>query len=177
MVFNVCLGLAFAVCGRDRIRADGPFAPPAFPVVMIFVGVIVVPFTLYMYAAHPAWTWMYFVDPARVPALAMIPLVVLHGGMVVAGWYVGARLVRAKKTRPALYAAGGGALLVLIMVLPFWERLGYYGTYIEYMDDRAIPLMSVKLGYVLIAAVLGAGVAAALVALELMRDSRRVRTR
>jgi hypothetical protein len=144
---------------------------------MMFVGVIVVPFTLYMYAVHAAWTWMYFIDPGRVPSLALIPLVVLHGAMVVAGWYIGGRLVRADKVKAALYAAGGGTFLVLILILPFWGRLGYYGTYAEYIDERALPIMSVKLGYVLVAVVLGASVAAGMVALELLRDSRRVRSR
>ena len=67
--------------------------------------------------------------------------------------------------------------LVCILILPFWNRLGNYGTYVEYMDERALPIMSVKLGYVLVAMGFGAAVAAGIVAVELMRDSRRVRSR
>ena len=146
---------------------------------MMFVGIVVVPFTLYLYAAHPAWMWMYLVDPDRVPGLALIPFLVLHGGMVVAGWYTGARLVRSNKTRAAIYSAGGGAALVLLMVIPLWGRLGLYGTYEAFIDQptRALPIMEVKLGYVLVALILGAGAAALFVALELSRDSRRVRSR
>jgi hypothetical protein len=177
LVFNACLGLAFAVVARDRIRADGPFAQPSFSVVLLFAGIILAPFTLYLYAAHGAWTWMYLVDPRRVPSLALIPLLVLHAGALVVGWYVGCRLVRANRAKQALYAAGGGAAAIALLVLVLWGRLGYYGTYGEWADERALPIMDVKLGYVLIALVLGVAMAAVLTALELARDSRRVKSR
>jgi hypothetical protein len=167
----------FAVAARDRIRADGPFAQPAFTVVMLFTGVIIAPFTLYLYVAHAAWTWMYLLDPDKVPSLTLIPLLVLHGGMVVVGWYIGGRLVRASKSRVALYAAAATLLLLLLLVFPLWGRLGIYGTYDEYRERLALPLMEVKLGYVLVALMLGVAVAGAFAGLELLRDSRRVKSR
>jgi hypothetical protein len=159
------------------VRADGPFAAPAFPLVAIFVGVVVTPITLYLHLAHPAWSWMYMVDPAEIPALAIVPVLVGHGGMVVAGWYLGAYLLRTDKDRPARGALAGGALVALVATLIAWPRIGTYGTYGDYHAGVAHDLWDVKLGYVLIGLVVGIGAAAGYVGLELVRDSRRVRTR
>lgn len=142
-----------------------------------FVGIVVLPMSLYLYVAHPAWTWMYLVDPDGVPGMALVPLLVLHGGMLLAAWYVGAHLLRSDRQKAVLYALGGGAGLLLIGVLVLWGRLMQYGTYEDYKRRITLDLMDVKLGYVLVALILGLGAAAAYVAYELFRDSRRVRTR
>jgi hypothetical protein len=159
------------------VRADGPFASPAFPLVVIFIAVVLTPITLYLYLAHPAWSWMYLVAPRDVPGLAIVPLLVAHGGVVVAGWTIGARAVRTGKEKMARLALAGTAVVVLLSTALSWGRLGRYGTHREFHDGIALDLMDVKLGYVLIGVVLGLGAAAGYVALELMRDSRRVRTR
>lgn len=177
LVFNFILGVAFALCGRERIRIDGPFAPPAFWLVLIFAGVILVPLAFYLYIAHPAWTWMYAVDPEAVPSILLLPLLVGHGVVFVGGWLVGAKLVRAHKTKHAFYGVLGTSLLLVVMVLVFWGRLGRYGTYQEFVDGRSLHLMEVKLGYVLIVILLGLGAAAVMTALQLVHDSRRATTK
>lgn len=176
-LLNACLGLAFAMCARDRVKADGPFAAPAFPLVGIFIGVVLMPIALYLYLAHPAWSWMYLVDPKGVPGLAIVPLLAAHAGAVVAGWYLGARLIRTGRDRVALYAIAGGAVVLLVASAIGWARIGAYGSYREFHGGQALDLWDVKLGYVLIGLVLGIGAAAGYVGLELVRDSRRVRTR
>lgn len=145
----------------------------------VFVGIVLTPIALYLYVAHPAWSWMYLVDPSNVPGVAVVSLLVAHGGAVLGGWYAGARLVRAGKKREqlALYALAAGAVVVVVAVALAWGRIGRYGTYEEFHDGRALSLTEVKLGYVLVALTLGVAVAAGFVALELMRDSRRVRAR
>ena len=161
------------------MRVEGPFASPAFPLVATFIAVVLTPMALYLYLAHPAWSWMYLLDPSDVPALALISLLVAHGGTAIAGWYAGARLVRAgkKHEQAAFYALVGAAVVLLAAVGLTWGRIGRYGTYGEFHDGRALALTEVKLGYVLVALTIGLAVAAGFVALELMRDSRRVRAR
>ena len=159
------------------MRADGAFAAPAFPLVAIFAAVVVAPITLYLLLAHQAWSWLYLVDPDEVPGLAIVPILVAHTGMVVVGWTVGAHLLRTGRDRQALYTLAGGALLAALATLVAWGRLGAYGSYDQFHDGLARDLWDVKLGYVLIGVVLGTGAAAGYVALELSRDSRRVRTR
>jgi hypothetical protein len=177
LAFNFVLGAAFALCGRERIRIDGPFAPPAFWLVLIFAAVVLIPLAFYLYTAHPAWTWMYTVDPDTVPAILLLPLLVGHGLLFVGGWLVGGKLVRINKARQALYGVLGATVSLVILVLVFWGRLGRYGTYEEFADGRALHLMEVKLGYVLIVILLGLGAAAVLVALQLVQDSRRATTK
>ena len=177
LLFNGCLGVAFALCARDRVRADGIFAAPAFPLVAIFIAVVLTPIALYLYLAHPAWSWLYLVDPGDVPGLAIVPLLVLHGGTVVGGWYLGARLIRTGREKQARWGVLGAAAVVLIATLVGWGRIGHYGSYRDFHGGRSIALFDVKLGYVLVGLALGIGAAAGYVALELARDSRRVRTR
>ena len=177
ILFNLLLGLGFATCARDRVRADGPFGTPAFTLVITFTLIILVPRASYLHLAHPDWTWMYLVEPDNVPGLALLPLLVAHAGAAVAGWYLAARLIRAEKQRALVYVAGGGGLVLLLAAGLLSHRLLHYGTYEQYTGDIALDLMDVKLGYVLVIFVLGTLAAAGFVALELMRDSRRVRTR
>ena len=159
------------------MRADGLFAAPAFPLVAIFIAVVLTPIALYLYLAHPAWSWMYLVDPGDVPGLAIVPLLVLHGGFVVAGWYLAARLLRSGRDKQARYGLLGAAAVVLLASLLAWGRIGHYGSYQDFHGGRALDIFDVKLGYVLVGLALGIGAAAGYVALELARDSRRVRTR
>ena len=73
VVAHLAVGLAFALCARERIRVDGPFAPPAFSLVLMHAAGVVAPVALYFYAVHPAWSWMYMIDPGGVSALALAP--------------------------------------------------------------------------------------------------------
>ena len=90
VVAHIAVGLAFALCARERIRVDGPFAPPAFQLVLMHAAGVAAPIALYFYAVHPAWSWMYMIDPGGVSALAILPLMVGHGVLVVGAYYVGA---------------------------------------------------------------------------------------
>ena len=73
---------------------------------------------------------------------------------MVGGWYLGARLIRTgKREAGRRYAlAGGGAGRAAGSTALGWGRIGRYGTYGEFHDGRALALMDVKLGYVLVGA-------------------------
>jgi hypothetical protein len=142
---------------------------------LTFVGVFLTPIGLYLYLAHPAWAWMYVVDPEGVPGLAVVPLLVAHAGAVFLGWYVAARLLVARKQRVVASSVAGSGVFVLLGVVVFWGRLGRYGTYEEFVDGRALPIMQVKLGYVLVAVLVGVVISAGFLGFELVRDGRRVR--
>jgi hypothetical protein len=177
LLFNVWLGLGLALCARDRVRADGPFAFPAFAMVAGFAGVVIAPVALYLYAAHPAWTWMYLFDPSTGPGLLILPLVTLHAGAVLGGFYLGARLLRGGKPKVLPGILLGAPLVLLILVALAWGRLGRYGSYVEFHDGRALPIMDVKLGYVMVGVILAIVAGAGFTAVELLRDARRVRAR
>jgi len=117
------------------------------------------------------------IDPEGIPGFAILPLVVLHGGMIVAGWYLGARLVIAERHKLVRYLALGAAVVSVIAGALLWGRLGHYGSYTEFHDGRALPIMDVKLGYVLVALLFAILTSVGFVAIELVRDSRRAVSR
>jgi hypothetical protein len=174
---QLATGLAFALAGRDRIRADGPFAPPAFLLVLIHVGLVTAPVTLYFYAAHADWSWLYAVDPDDVPGLAIVPLVVFHALVIVGGWYLGGWLVRTDRLRVLWYVLGGTVGVFVLGFALAWPRLSTATTYTGYLAGAHGGLMSVELGWALLVSVAASAAAAAYVVIEMMRDSRRVRAR
>lgn len=143
----------------------------------MYVGMILVPITAYVYLAHPAWSWMYLVNPESIPGFAILPLVVAHAATTIAGWYVGARLILVDRHKLVGYLAIGGAALSLLTVVLLWGRLGQYGSYTEFHAGRALAIMDVKLGYVLVALMLAVLASSAFLAVELVRDSRRAVSR
>ncbi len=176
-LFHVGLGLGFALAARGRIRADGADASPAFAVALAHVGLVVAPLCLYFYLVQPDWTWLYWLDPARVPTLAVVPLVAGHGGLVLAGWYLGARLIRLDRQRLAVWLlAGLGAALVLVVALTL-PRLVTAASYAGYHRGQRRGLMSVELGWAVVVSLLATAVTAGYSVFELSRDSRRARTR
>lgn len=144
---------------------------------LMFLGVIALPTALYLYWAHPAWSWLYLLDPALVPTIMVVPVLVAQGGALLGAWLVGATLIRAERDRALLGALAGAVVALLALGLLFSDRLGSYGSYEVFSAGAAVGLLEVKLGYVLIAILLGLGAAAAFVAVELLRDGRHARLR
>jgi hypothetical protein len=177
LLINLVLGLGFSWCGRDRIRADGPFSPPAFHLVATFAAILIGPITLYLYATHPAWSWMYLVDPDKLPGLLLLPVTIGQVVAVLVGWWVGALLLRARLKRVLAACAGVGSVLALLVLFLGRGRLGTYGSFDDFTAGRSLDLMQVKLGYVLVAIGLGALASGVYLALQLLRDSRRVRAK
>lgn len=177
IVVYLAVGLGFALAARDRVRADGPFATPAFHLVLMFAAAVVAPVALYFYAAHPAWSWLYLVDPDHVPGLAILPLVVGHAGIVVAAYYGGALLLRADRRREVVYTIGGLGVLALILVLALRGRLATSASYANYHAGRGRDLMEVELGWALLVSLLATAGSITYVLFELTRDARRVRSR
>lgn len=159
------------------MRASGPFASPAFPLVLVFLGVVALPTSLYLYLAHPAWSWLYLVDPGRVPGIMIVPVLVAHGGALLGAWLAAAALIRADRDRTVLGTLAGAAAALVVVGTLLSGRLEAYGGYEVYHAGAAVGLLEVKLGYVLIATLLGIGAAAGFVAVELLRDSRSARQR
>ena len=169
--------MAFAWIARDRIRADGPFAPPAFLLVALHAGMVVAPVALYFYIVHPEWAWMYLVDPARIPGLAVLPLVVGHAGLVGIGWYVGAWLLRSDRKQILLYLLGGVSLIGLVVVILTANRLTHSATYKGWELGATVGLFDVELGYSVTVALLAVAGSVAYVVVALLADRRRVRTK
>jgi hypothetical protein len=174
---NLLFGIGFALIARDRIRADGPFAAPAFQLVALHAAAVVAPVALYFYAVHPAWSWMYWVNPRRLTGVAVLPLMVGHAGLVIGGWYGAGLLLRRGYQGALLYVAGAIALILLVLVVAGIHRLSTATDYLGWHTSQGTSLFAVQLGWAFVVSLLALFGSAIYVAIELGRDGRRVRSR
>lgn len=174
---NLLFGIGFALIARDRIKADGPFASPAFHLIALHGAAVVAPIALYFYAVHPAWAWMYWVDPDRLAGVFVLPLMVGHAALVIGGWYVSSILIRKGLQGALLYVAGGLALFLLILVAASINRLSTAADFVGYKAHTGVSLFNVQLGWAFVVSLLALFGSAIYVAIELGRDGRRVRAR
>jgi hypothetical protein len=170
-------GIGFALIARDRIKADGPFASPAFPLVVLHAAAVVAPIALYFYAVHPAWSWMYFFDPHKLAGVVVLPLMVAHAGLVIGAWYASSILIRKGLSGALLYGAGAVALTLLVLVVGGIGRLSTAADYPGYASKHGVSLFAVRLGWAFVVSLLAMFGSAVYVAIELGRDSRRVQAR
>jgi hypothetical protein len=178
-LLNLLFGIGFALVARERIRADGPFATPAFPLVALHAAAVVAPVALYFYVVHPAWCWMYAVDISKLGGAAVLPLMVGHAALVIAAWYLGAVLLRRRLQNGVLGVGGATVLILLVLIILGRERIATASTFIGYWQNRAEAdlIFKVKLGWAFAVSLLALSGSAIYVAIELARDGRRVRSR
>ncbi|MBA3395640.1 MAG: hypothetical protein H0T89_23555 [Deltaproteobacteria bacterium] len=162
---------------RDRIKADGPFAAPAFHLVALHAAGVVAPVALYFYAVHPAWAWMYWIDPAKLGGVAVLPLMVGHAMLVIGGWYIASLLIRRGYLGALLYIAGAIALMLLVLVVSGIDRIGTAADFLGWQIKRGISVFSVQLGWAYLVSLMALFGSAIYIAIELGRDGRRVRSR
>lgn len=175
---NLLFGIGFALISRDRIRADGPFAAPAFHLVLLHAATVVMPVALYFYAVHPAWAWMYWVNPDRVAGVAVLPLMVGHAALVIGGWYGASFLLRRGYQGALFYVMGAISLILLVLVSLSIGRLSTASDYLGWESGRGgVSLLSVRLGWAFMVSLLALFGSAIYIAIELGRDGRRVRSR
>ena len=144
---------------------------------MLHAGAVVAPVALYFYAVHPAWAWMYWVDPSKLAAVFVLPLMVGHAALVVGGWYVSALLIRKGLQGALMFVAGAIVLFLLVLVIVGINRLSTAADYLGYDARKGVSLFEVQLGWAFVVSLLALFGSAVYVAIELGRDGRRVRAR
>ncbi len=176
-LLHLGLGLGFALAARGRLRADGTYATPAFTIALAHVGLVIAPLATYFHLVQADWTWMYWLDPAKVPTLAIVPLVAIHVGLVLAGWLLGAWIVRLDQVRLGRWLLVGLSVATVLGLLLSLPRVLTASTYADYRHGRSGGLMRVELGWAVLVSLLATAVSAAYTVVELLRDSRRARVR
>jgi hypothetical protein len=159
------------------LKADGPFATPAFPLVALHACTVVAPIALYFYAVHPAWSWMYWVDPKKLATVFVLPLMVGHALLVVGGWYGSALFIRKNLQGALLYVAGALGLVLVILIVAGSSRIGTAADFEGFASHQGVSLLSVQLGWAFLVSLLAMFGSAIYIAIELGRDGRRVRAR
>ncbi|HET7506199.1 MAG TPA: hypothetical protein VFK02_34505 [Kofleriaceae bacterium] len=144
---------------------------------MLHAAAIVAPVALYFYAVHPAWAWMYWVDPDKLSGIAVLPLMVGHAMLVVGGWYLASLLIRRGYQGALLYVAGAIALILLMLVVAGIQRLTTAADFQGWKTKSGVSLFAVQLGWAFLVSLMALFGSAIYIAIELGRDGRRVRSR
>lgn len=174
---NLLFGLGFALIARERLRAEGPFVAPAFQLVALHAAAVVAPIALYFYAVHPAWSWLYWFEPKKLSGIAVLPLMVGHGVLVIGGWYLGAMLLRRGFLNAVLYIGGALTLALLVLVVASLKRISTAADYAGFHGGKGVAIFSVQLGWAFVVSLLAMLGSAIYVAIELRSDGRRVQAR
>jgi hypothetical protein len=120
---------------------------------------------------------MYWVDPAKLATVFVLPLMVGHAALVVGAWYVSSIFIRKNLGGALFYIGGALALTLLVMVVGGMGRLARATDYAGFPRGEGAPLFSVRLGWAFVVSMLALFGSAVYVAIELGRDGRRVRAR
>jgi hypothetical protein len=120
---------------------------------------------------------MYWVDPAKLASVFVLPLMVGHAALVIGAWYLSAILIRKGVTGALVYVAGALALTLMVLIVGGMGRLSRATDYAGYPRGDGVTLFSVRLGWAFVVSMLALFGSAVYVAIELGRDGRRVRAR
>ena len=136
------LGTLFAFSGQRAILQSegGPFEAPFFRGLFHIIG-FYMPVLAYFYAASPAWSLAYLIEPLRLPPLFGLALATIaFSGYFF--FYLGTRaLLRSGHQRIAWLAAGHLALVALLFAAIFRDELLHQGAYHEFHTGVATPLL------------------------------------
>ena len=175
LIFSVFVGLVFAACARLQFSAgESPWGRELMAV-LSFEAIIVWPVALYYAFVHPAWSWMYFVDPAKLPWGVTVLVLLGYAATLLGGYLGGWALARAHKEK-LLYGAIALVGVVLVVVLIACRgRLAHAGTYEEFQAGRALSVGEGKIGWALAATSTGVIIAIVLVGFTLWEQGKRAR--
>src|SRR6185503_17402698 len=148
LILSVFIGLVFSACARVQFAGGGTPWGRELAAVLSFEGIIVWPVALYFYLVHPAWSWMYLIDPARLPWGIVVLVLLAYVATLLAGYLGGWALVRVGKEKILFAALHAG---------------------------HALALGEGKLGWALAAASTGVAIAVVLVGFTLWEQGKRSR--
>jgi hypothetical protein len=161
LAFGMGVGAALAGSSELRLSPRHALVTSSFLSLAAFVALLLLPASIYFYVFHGDWFMLYLVDVRHVPsALALIGFV-LEGLLGVAGFSVGASLVRNQHAPWAIGTLSVTGIAAVSVLAACPERLRVVGTYGQFRGGFGLtpyggPLMQ---GTVAMGAVLFAGAA------------------
>ena len=175
LILSVSIGLVFAACARVQFSGGASPWGRELAAVLSFETIIFWPVVLYFILVHPAWSWMYLVDPAKLPVGVSLLVLVADIAALVGGYLGGWALLRARRER-ALYAAIAVVGLALVLFLIICRgRLMHEGSFEEYHSGHAVSVAEAKIGWALAATSTGVAIAVVLVGFTLWEQGKRSR--
>jgi hypothetical protein len=175
LIFSVLIGLAFAACARQQFTGGATPWGRELAAVLSFEAIILWPVGLYYYVVYPDWSWMYFVNPERLPWGVSVLVFLGYVATLLGGYLGGWALLRVRKDK-ILYAVLGalGLGLTLFSVI-CRARLFTHGTYDEYHAGHALSVGEGKLAWAMAVTCIGVSAAGAFVGFTLWEQGKRFR--
>jgi hypothetical protein len=175
-MFSVFIGLVFAACARTQFVGGGSPWGRELMAVLSFEAIIIWPVAIYFYVVHPAWSWMYFVDPARLPPGVSLLVLIAYVATLLGGYLLGWALLRARRDRAVYAALAALGLGLAVFLVACRGRLSHAGTFAEYHAGQALTVGEGKLGWALAATSTGVAIAIVLVGFTLWEEGKRSRS-
>jgi hypothetical protein len=130
----IATGALAAHAGRDEVRqsAEPIWRMESFLAYALFVGLVLLPTTIYFYAFHGDWFLFYWVDTSRAPWIWGMLATLLLVAAALVGFRLGAAFCRAARDQAARRATVG-VLLFAFAVWPLaWTRLSVVGSHRQF---------------------------------------------
>lgn len=164
IVASAIVGLAFALAAWAQLENGRSPLGPTLWVPVLYQILLVTPAVLYLSLVHPAWSWLYLADPARLPLGTTAIAVLATAAAMIGGYLAGWGLLRAGRRRELAGAVALGMVALGVAMAVLRGRLGRSGTFAEFAAGAANPIGARKLGpaLMLIAVGLLLGLVAAL---------------
>lgn len=176
LVFSVFVGALFAASARTQFSSGtAPWGRELWAV-LSFEAIVLLPVGLYYYLVYPDWSWMYFVDPKKLPSGVSVLVVLAYVATLLGGYLGGWALLRARREKILLGALAGLALAIVIFLIVCRGRLMSSGSYADYHAGRALSVGEGKLGWALGITTVGVAAAIVLVGLTLYEQGKRSRS-
>lgn len=135
MIFTAfATGIAAALAGRNELKVSPRHAllTRSFAAYVIFAFLVMVPTSAYFYVFHGDWFLLYLLDVQRIPSAIALVFFVALGGLGIAGYAIGAGLVRSQREMLSGALVGLCVLVGLGSVLLAWDRLARVGSYAQW---------------------------------------------
>ena len=176
LILSVSIGLVFAACARVQFGSGGSPWGRELAAVLSFEAIIFWPVALYFIMVHPAWAWMYLVDPARLPFGVSLLVLIADVAALLGGYLLGWALLRARRERLLYALLGLVGLALLIFLISCRGRLMHSGSFDEYHAGHAMTVGEGKIGWALAATSMGVCGAVVLVGFTLWEQGKRSRS-
>lgn len=131
------------------------------------------PSIAYLGAVHPGWSWLYLVEPSRLPfgtlALAIVGAAAATAGGYLSGW----ALLKGRRVREVLIVMGVLFVGLVVTAIVVRARLAQAGTFAEWAAREPAPLADRKLGFAIVIVDLGLVTGLGLAIAYLVDEGRR----